>query len=565
MLYNDFLDNTDGILREIFAVHEQIRDDVYAHVDIAQVKNVDENDLLVLRESGLVSKYACERAMSALVLWLAKGGQELELCDIFCSAMQEYFEQEQWKQDEALVLYCVLKTFAHYFPVLSLTRCDPDRMGQIENLVQAICSTVQKDIENTGIEVPTNAYWVLKSLYPLYDTSKGPVAGREIFFQTVQGMFEYFTSMQDTFRAGWIIQDIQECRHLAWPDKENMIRCVADLYFEQGELTEGIEGWHLLEQASVLYEKLSDYPMYDQCLRLIKDKKENFQGTPLGVNMPEELLDRLNLHCQQICEDLSEKKQGRSCFEMLPYFFGIFRLPSKDLTRKTAQNSLPISMHIFNTEYMTAARSGKVGDGTKGENEVDNRLEFCTVQTYLHSLPVFYSEMSCVWKWFASNYDQDELSQAVVCHYQRSLLYEEDRFGHVLDMNSKFLAQDWTGFMYPATLQIEHFLRVYLHKTGHNVTTRSLRKMENQSLGKILSNYEHQLEKQFGPDFMYFLWMLFGSEYGLNMRNALAHGLGLEYLNNPYYALFIWYALGYMWYHAPLVVGVRGNPQIMDD
>lgn len=204
---------------------------------------------------------------------------------------------------------------------------------------------------------------------------------------------------------------------------------------------------------------------------------------------------------------------------------------------------------------MTEGRSGSL---SCGEDESDEgKIEQWALTIYLNQFPMFhYPELACVWKWLVDNYSKDELLAGVLQHYQASLVYEPGRISTVTYMVKRFLENDWTGFVYPATMQLEHFLRLYLHKTGHNVSIRNLRKMENQSLGKILSSYENHLERQFGPDFMYFLWTLFGSEFGLNIRNSLAHGLGINYLNS-YYALLIWYALGYIWYHTPLVVGVR--------
>jgi hypothetical protein len=470
--------------------------------------------------------------------------------------VQDYFQNQEWPEDDPLVLHYFLKSFAYYFPQLTLNKCGDVQLRKTQEMVKTIALKINENIQSTGLVVPLTAYWISKSIYPLYDTKKGEVPGRDFFIQTVQVLFDHFIHTEDVFHAEWIITDMAECRYLDWPDYEQKVRAVADIYFDQGKHSKGIKAWHLLRQAGILYEKLNDHVQLDQCLRLIKDKKDNFEPEFQGsFQLPEEVQNRLDERCRIIAGHLTSQKEQCSCFDLLAYFFGTQRIPKKRLIQKSAKSTIPLSYDICTLEYMTEGRSGSLPCGEDGSDE--GKIEHWNLTIYLNQLSVIhYPELAGVWNWLVDNYSKDHLIEATLQHYQASLLYEPERSYAMANMINNFLENDWPGFIYPATMQIEHFLRLYLHKIGHNVSIRNLRKMENQSLGKILISYEKPLEKQFSPDFMFFLWALFGSEYGLNIRNSLAHGLGITYLNS-YYALLIWYALGFIWYHTPQVVGIR--------
>lgn len=335
MLFINWLENTDSVLKKFFSVHEQSGDDVYDFMHIAQAKGLNENTLDELSQRHLASGHACECAMAALVLWLAGSGRNLDAYENFCSAMQDYFQTQEWHEDEPLVLHYILKTFAYYFPQLTLSKCGHDQLGMIEELVESITSKVKNNIQDTGLEVPVTAYWVSKSLYPLYDTKRGDAPGKDFFIQAVQALFDHFINTEDVFHAEWIIRDMAECRCLDWPDYDQKVRTVADIYFDHGKKDKGIKAWHLLRQAGALYEKLSDHAQMDQCLRMIKDKKDNFDPEFQGLfQVPEEVQTRLDERCRIITGHLTSQKKQCSCFDLLAYFSEPQEYPGRNLSKR---------------------------------------------------------------------------------------------------------------------------------------------------------------------------------------------------------------------------------------
>ncbi|WP_462325992.1 DUF4209 domain-containing protein [Desulfoplanes sp.] len=557
MLFEEYLKSGDARLVEVFAVHEQSRSDAFECLSPSVLKVLGEDDLLQIEEKALRFGLDCEQAMAALLLWLGRGGKNQDMCISFVQAMQNYFDSCSWYDDEPLVLHFVLNSFSYYFPLRSLKHCSDEDKREVDSLVRCISNHIHERIGEKFDLTSLCEYWVLKALYPLFDTRKGNVPGLDHFQNVVQELFSCYIKCDDLFHAEWIIRDMQECKALCWPDLNANREQLALSLLQNTENDCSLRGLIAARQAAAIFEKISDRPAYDQAMCVVRDITENLTFDELYNRVPDELQAMLDKRRKKSVQFLEQEKKRSNCFDCLEVLFGTVRFPSKSAVQESASNGLPLSYHIAQIQTMTKGRQGTVGCSEK-EDEKQKELEsHWACSLYLHQLPVVtILDIENIWCWICDNFSHEEIRDAFLAKYQASILYETTRSALVADMGKRLCEGDWGGFLYPAVLQIEHFLRLFLHKTGHNVSAGNLKKIENITMGSLLRKFEDQISAQFGDDFWYFLWMMFGYEHGPNVRNALAHGLGIPYLNFSYGMLFM-HALGYLWHHAPLVVGVR--------
>ncbi|MFA7166278.1 MAG: DUF4209 domain-containing protein [Desulfoplanes sp.] len=557
MLFETYLETEKSCLTDVFARYEQSRDDVWVCLNPSVAKALCEENLPQIEDRELKSDLPCERAMAAQVLWLGKKGKNLDMCKAFVLAMYDYFESDSWYDDEPLVLHYVLKTFSYYFPIRSLPHCSVEEMKEVENLVQSISSHVQTQLCEYSMQLPRCEYWVIKALYPLYDTKKGPVPGLDSFCEAVRALYEHFIQREDVFHAGWIVSDMQDCTFLDWSDLNPKIEQLASCLLKKAMNDNSLRGLNMARQAAGMFQKIDNRPEYDRAMCVIRDSVDNMELVERVDQIPDELLKMLDERREQTIRFLEKEKANATCFDCLELLFETVRFPSKKGIQESTAKGIPLSYHIAQIQSLTEGRFGLVGCC---ENEAENQEELeahWACQLYLAQLPVVtLLDVEELWSWLSANYPPEELQESFVMKYRASLFYETERAELVAYLGKKVCEKDWTGFLYPGVLQIEHFLRLFLHKTGHNVSAGNLKKIENLTMGSLLKKFEKPLSAQFGSDFWYFLWIMLGYAHGPNLRNALAHGLGISYLNSFYGMLFM-YALGYLWHNAPVVVGVR--------
>ncbi len=94
------------------------------------------------------------------------------------------------------------------------------------------------------------------------------------------------------------------------------------------------------------------------------------------------------------------------------------------------------------------------------------------------------------------------------------------------------LSYDMVNYCYPIAGAL---IKILLKANEISTKNRDTGVEEDISLNSLLSGKGKTLiEKIYGRDFFYLLENLFLYEYGFNLRNALMHGEGLNYLDKQY-------------------------------
>ncbi|MEA3315975.1 MAG: DUF4209 domain-containing protein, partial [Campylobacterota bacterium] len=91
------------------------------------------------------------------------------------------------------------------------------------------------------------------------------------------------------------------------------------------------------------------------------------------------------------------------------------------------------------------------------------------------------------------------------------------------------------GFIYIFNPTFEYLIKqiIKINKNS-GVSEYKVTIDEDKSLDKLLDDNNSLLKNIFGEDFYYLLENLFFYKFGLNLRNTLLHGDGIEFIDKKY-------------------------------
>lgn len=306
-------------------------------------------------------------------------------------------------------------------------------------------------------------------------------------------------------------------------DVDGLFVSLAQKYKEAGDATEGMRANYFYDLAIDIYKKQS---MTDE-IDAIKLKKEDvkLELQEHTISLKPEHITAIQNHIEKIKSHIDTCIANSEYEKAFSLGFSPYVLPKVDDTKRLAGDTVPLFGQLATVMPYTAGRNGKLKDG-----EYIRHWEF---ETYSRNFFLIdYQKMSALMEYVIENIN---FEQSIENIYKSSVFYESHREFVILDMVSRYLSKDYIGFMYQFVPNFEALIKILLKANGISTKNRETGVEEDISLNSLLSaKGKILIEQIYGRDFFYLLENLFLYEYGFNLRNALMHGEGLNYLDKQH-------------------------------
>lgn len=304
-------------------------------------------------------------------------------------------------------------------------------------------------------------------------------------------------------------------------DVDGLFVSLAQKYKEVGDSTTSMQANYFYDLAIDIYKK---YSMTDEidAIKLKKDKVvlelESFTFT-----LEPEHQEAIHKHIEKLKSHIDTCIQNDEYEKAFMLGFSPHILPSESATKQSTH--IGVFTQLATVMPYTAGRNGKLKDG--------EHIRFYECETYTKNLfLIYYQKIRALMQHIIESINIEESLQNI---YKGSVFYEEQREFVIFNTFSKYLQNDYIGFMYQFLPNFEALIKILLKANGISTKNRETGVEEDISLNSLLSGKGKTLIEQiYGRDFFYLLENLFLYEYGFNLRNALMHGEGLSYLDKQY-------------------------------
>lgn len=304
-------------------------------------------------------------------------------------------------------------------------------------------------------------------------------------------------------------------------DVDGLFVSLAQKYKEAGDSTTSMQANYFYDLAIDIYKK---YSMTDE-IDAIKLKKESveLELEKFTITLEPEHQKAIYEHIEKLKDYIDKHLANGDTKEAFSIGFSPHILPSKADTKSST--SIGVFTQLATVMPYTAGRNGKLKDG--------EHIRFYECETYTRNLfLIYYQKIRALMQHVIESINIEESLQNI---YKGSVFYEEQREFVIFDTFSKYLQNDYIGFMYQFVPNFEALIKILLKTNGISTKNRDTGVEEDISLNSLLSGKGKTLIEQiYGRDFFYLLENLFLYEYGFNLRNALMHGEGLSYLDKQY-------------------------------
>ncbi len=226
--------------------------------------------------------------------------------------------------------------------------------------------------------------------------------------------------------------------------------------------------------------------------------------------------------CMNACRNAI---QSSSFIDSLRVIADMSRPQRKSILTENARNSMranPVSTSMSNRLIGRNGRTTSVVPGSLSDNPDENALKY----NIFEGLGIHMKVCSAI---ISGCRLEIERKSDFNINSIYSMLYPNPFVpeGHVEQFKSGILSGirgDWISSCTILTLQLENSLRTLMEIAGEDITGMDVEgRQKEKSLSSFL--FEPKMEGILGKDMQFQLDFLFCSEFGLNIRNDLAHGL----------------------------------------
>jgi hypothetical protein len=268
-----------------------------------------------------------------------------------------------------------------------------------------------------------------------------------------------------------------------------------------------------------IYKKINKYDEIDNVKLLKKKLNLSEDINELDIEISTKELDNSIVNLKKQINTNIENKHIVKAFAIV---FTIQSLPNANEIKNNLNTG--IFTQLATIMPITAGRKGIVAEDKKEEYFFYEQYGMGLMSVYSY---IFYNLLT----YLQSKID---IKKIVLNIYQESLPFDNTRIELFDNIIQKFIDNDNIGFVYSIVPNIEYIIKEILKLNNISPHNRDIRKEEDVSLNSLIVSNKELLISLYGKNFVTLLEYFFTYEYGLNMRNGLLHGEGIDYLAKEY-------------------------------